>query len=629
MIAPSKPVDRQSGRAGPTGSRGDRGLTVRQWSIIVCMAAVAIYIQTLSHGFAFDDVMEVAHNQQLRSVIQLPKIFMSTAWAGSGWDIQLYRPMTMASYVVNYCIAGLSPWSYHAVNILLHTLVTLLVFRIALLWGFTRTAAGWGALLFAVHPIHVEAVANVTGRKELLVAAFTLTMLLIHHRALRDGGRVLALAPLAFAAAMFSKETGVMALGLVLLQDRFVPRPPESNLFRSRQKRLYVVYGLLLLTYLLIRYAVVGRFGVANIPVFDNPTVAVSWPRQWMTAITVVGRGLGLLIAPVTLSPDYSYRVIPVVLTPLAPAFLLTVAGLIAIGFATWVARRSVALGWFMVGWYGLTLLPASNLLWPIGTIFGERLLYLPSVAFCLFAGYLLANGWGPSRLSTFPIILGVVLVALGLRTISYAAVWKDDLTLFTAAVQAAPDSTKVHLKLGDALAAQGRFAEAIPEFQKALAIAPDNYKAGLNQAAAELKLNRLDAAEQTYRHVLAGRPKDADALHGFGVLRRTQGRMAEAIALWNEALAANPKHAHSLCDLGTVQLLEGEWEKAGRLFERATIAAPDFAEGWYNLGIVCEHLGATAPAREAWRNFLAIDEPEYADQRRQIQRRLTAIHEN
>ena len=590
---------------------------------------MAVYLHTLGHGFAFDDVMEIARNQQIRSVTQLSAIFTTTVWAGSGWEIQLYRPVTIASYIVNYCITGLSPWSYHAVNIVLHALVTVLVFRIALLWGLTRNAAGGGALLFAVHPVHVEAVANVTGRKELLVAAFTLTMLLVHRRALGAGGLGLALAPLAFVVAMFSKETGVVALGLVLLQDRLLYGSAESNLFRTRQMCLYLAYGLVLVAYLLIRYAVVGRFGVANIPVFDNPTVAVSWARQWMTAMTVVGRGLGLLLAPVTLSPDYSYHAIPVVLTPLAPAFLLALAVLAGLGGAIWVTRRRVALGWFLAGWYGLTLLPASNLLWPIGTIFGERLLYLPSVAFCLFAGYLWGSGWGAFRLSVGPVVLGIVLIVMALRTVSYAAVWKDDLTLFTAAVRAAPDSTKVHLKLGDALAAQGRLAEAIPEFQKALEIAPDNYKAGLNLAAAELKLNQTDAAETTYRQVLAGRPTDPDALHGLGVVDRSRGHMAAAIALWKQALAVDPRHAHCLCDLGTVELRASEWEKAGRLFERATIAAPDFAEAWYNLGIVCEHLGATAPAREAWQKFLAIQEPEYAEQRQQIQRRLANVHED
>ena len=171
--------------------------------------------------------------------------------------------------------------------------------------------------------------------------------------------------------------------------------------------------------------------------------------------------------------------------------------------------------------------------------------------------------------------------------------------------------------------------AEAIPEFQKAREIAPDNYKAGLNLAAAELKLNQTDAAETTYRQVLAGRPTDPDALHGLGVVDRSRGPMAAAIALWKQALAVDPRHAHCLCDLGTVELRAGEWEKAGRLFERATIAAPDFAEAWYNLGIVCEHLGATAPAREAWQKFLAIQEPEYAEQRQQIQRRLANVHED
>lgn len=597
--------------------------SVRHWTIGLALLALAVYAHTLGHGFAFDDGIEVVRNTSIRSLSHWPAIFRQTAWAGAGWEQQLYRPLTLVSYSLNYLLTGLSPWSYHLVNILLHGLISVLLFRLALRWGLAPTAAGLGAALFAVHPVHVEVVANVAGRKELLVAVFILATLIAHHRARREDGFWLGWAPLALAAALFSKENGLVTLGLLVLQDMLTgvgtPLEPE----RRRLARLYALYASVALVYLVIRVTVVGGWGLTNIPFIDNPAAGAPWPLRLITSVVVIGRGLCLLVAPVTLSPDYSYRAIPLVTSPLDPAFLLTMVVVAAAAVRMVLGYRSHPLWVFAAAWCGISLAPTANLLFPIGTVFGERLLYLPSMGFCLLVAlYLMQAGRALLRTPARAILI-ILLGMLALRTVTYASAWKDDLTLFAVAARVVPDSTKVHYKLGDALVEAGRLAEAVDAYERALAITSDNYKAALNLGAVLVHLQRLDEAEATYRRVLETRPRDADALNGLGIIRRQQGRMPEAVEFWSQAIAADPRHARSLGDLGTAHLLAGELDQARSLFERAAQADSDLATAWYNLGILYHQMGEVALARHAWHRFLATAGPEYAEQRTQVDQLL------
>jgi tetratricopeptide (TPR) repeat protein len=599
-------------------------LSVRQWTAIIACAAVVVYLHTLGHEFAFDDRTEVLRNAQVRSLTYLTTLFKSTIWAGAGRETHLYRPLTTVSFALNYALTGLSAWSYHLINIALHALVTVLLFRLALWWGLAPEAAGLGALLFAVHPIHVEVVANIAGRHDLLAATFMLAALFAHSQALRRGGIWMGVAPLAYGAAMLSKEIGAVTIGLFILQDGLLGREDQREASRWRRPSLYAAHGLILLAYLIIRWSVVGRFGIDNIVFIANPAAhASSWVRV-MTATAVLGRGLGLLVAPVTLSPDYSYRAIPLVESPLNVGFLLTVLVVIALAVTAVAVRRREPFVPFAVGWYALTLLPVANLLFPIGTLFGERWLYLPSVAFCLLAGHLLAKGLPKVRPAIASLLLAGVVAALGLRTVTYASVWKDNLSLFTAAARVAPDSTRTHSNLGLALMEAGRTEEAIKAYDRALTIFPANYEALLILPVAYIRLDQLEVAERLYRRLLESSPNDVAVLHGLGVIRRLQGRLTEAADFWRLAVAFNANHSPSLNDLGTVRFRAGEVEQAQLLYERAVAADPTLPIVWYNLGNLHEQTKQPERAREAWRHFLEMAGDKYLEQKAEVRQKLT-----
>lgn len=189
------------------------------WEAVVALVAVALYARTVGFGWIYDDQMEIVLNSFVHSFRNLPLIFSTTVWAGSGMETYLYRPLPLATYAANHLISGLAPWSYHLVNVLLHAGVSVMVVRVGRLWGLSVLASGLAGFIFAIHPIHVEVVAAVFGRKDLLAAFFTLAMVLLHGPAVAQGGWRTAMPVLAYACAMLSKEVGAVGLVMVAGQD--------------------------------------------------------------------------------------------------------------------------------------------------------------------------------------------------------------------------------------------------------------------------------------------------------------------------------------------------------------------------------------------------------------------------
>jgi hypothetical protein len=392
---------------------------------------VALYARTVGFGWVFDDQMDVVRNTYAHGLGHVREIFTTTVWAGSGMETYLYRPLVVLSYAANHAVSELAPWSYHLVNVLLAALISLLVFRLGLAWRLGVAASGVGALLFAVHPTHVEVVANVAGRKDLLAGLFLLGMVLAHGRALGEGGdrrngaAWMALGTALYGLAMLSKEVAAVGLLLVAAQDVFLESDRSSFVRRSGVRAAYALHGAALLAYLAVRGAVAGGMSVPETYVFDNPIVGLGHWAGLATAAVVVGKGLLLLLVPRGLSPDYSFDAIPVVSSPADPRIWLLACGAAA---AAWLARSGRLRGTavpLLAAWYALSLLPSSNLLIRIGTIFGERLLFLPGVSLSLGLGtcavWLARRSWGLS-------LVGIALAStFAAQTWRYAGAWSDE----------------------------------------------------------------------------------------------------------------------------------------------------------------------------------------------------------
>lgn len=173
------------------------------WQIVAAAAGVGLYLRRL--------------------------IFTTTIWAATGMETYLYRPLAVLTYALNHAVSGLEPWSYHLVNVVLHARVAVMVFRLGRLWRLPLAVAGLGALLFAVHPVHVEVVANMVGRKDLLATAFVLGMALTHRPALGGGLVGVSVPVVLFAGGLLSKEVGVAGLSCLWRRKTCTWKVTEGN----------------------------------------------------------------------------------------------------------------------------------------------------------------------------------------------------------------------------------------------------------------------------------------------------------------------------------------------------------------------------------------------------------------
>jgi len=641
---------------GPVGDAAlrDRGWI---WETAIVLTAVALFAPTVWGGWVYDDQMEIVLNPLVQSLSHIPTLFRTTVWAGSGMETYLYRPLALVTYALNHAVSGLNPWSYHLVNVLLHALISLLVFRLGRRWGLSARAAGVGGLLFALHPVHVEVVAAVFGRKDLLAALFTLAMVLLHDTAARRGGWRMALPLAAYACAMLSKEVGVVGLPLVAAQDWFLTQDRARLARDGRRAILYVGYVAVLLIYVLVRNGVTGGVGVPETYYMDNPLVGVTLPVRLATALVVLGKGIALQILPIHLSPDYSYNAIPLVRSILDWRFLATLAGIAL--WSYWLHRSSAddrrrppepdssgtigearrdrgprvpipSILLLASAWYLVALLPSANLLVTVGTIFGERLLYLPSVALALLvgmAGDRLAGAFsrpaseteGPLQRPAWGRTLGLTLaaiwaVALGFRTLTYGRAWDNDISLFRWAVANVPNSTKAHHKLGEELLRADSLGEALPELRQALAIAPDNQFAAATLARARERIAGRYLSPPGGDTILPA-PPDPEILYSLGSITYSRGDTEQAERYWARALSVDSTHVPSQLDLGALRLIQGDTTAALEHLQTAVHLQPGLAEAWFNLGRIYLARGDERGARSALDHFISAAGRRFPEQ--------------
>jgi Flp pilus assembly protein TadD len=459
---------------------GDRPRPI--WPLLVALVAGLVYLNSLSNGFALDDLPLVRDNPEIRSPRRLPSHFLQPYWPQGGEASGLYRPVTIVSLNVNRAIAGPAALGYHAGNLLLHALVSGLVWYVVRGAGTRYGTALAAALLFAVHPLHTEAVANIAGRAELLGALFVLTAWLLHRRARASGGSgrrhgwAIA-AGAAYLFALLSKESTILAPALFLVEDRLSRRDGQG---RASGRFIYAAYGMAILVGLLLRVAALGGLrGAEDVFFLDNPAAfAGTWTRI-ATALSVQTEYLKLFVWPLRLSSDYSFDAVPLVDSPLDPRLLLGIA--LAVGWLAlwlWGRKRAAPLALAAAIWV-LFFLPASNLLLPVGTLMAERLAYLPSLAGCLIVGHLAARFGAAgdrrtARLATLATAAAAVLIAFSLRTLDRNPDWKDNAALALHDVQVTPRSAKLQAGAGIVLQARGDLAEAESAYRTALEIYPD-----------------------------------------------------------------------------------------------------------------------------------------------------------
>ena len=290
-----------------------RSRTVRLAAAVAALLAAFVYANTLRDGLIYDDRPVILVNEAVRQPLDWRTILLTSSWAPKGELTDSYRPLTVWTFALNHAVHGDRPLGYHLVNLLAHAGVSALVVLLAATFGLSGVTAGLAGALFAVHPIHTEAVASVVGRAELLAAGLGLLALLVQRRAAEAGWPLgtSATAALLYASALLAKEQAIAFAALMPLADLVFTDRGSLRVFARRlaSRRALVYLALVAITagYLLLRAVALGQVvGAREIPSWMNPTASASPALRVLTALEVQALALKLLALPIGLSADYS-----------------------------------------------------------------------------------------------------------------------------------------------------------------------------------------------------------------------------------------------------------------------------------------------------------------------------------
>lgn len=567
---------------------------------LVALVALVVYVNTVGAALLYDDVHAILENDAVRRG-DVARIFTTPSWWGAVTPASMWRPLTTLTFALDYAVHGSAPAGYHLVNVVLHALVALAFFRVMRCY-VADDVATFGALLFAVHPVHTEAVASVVGRAELLAAlgGFVAWWLF---RCADVGGRRRALLEiggmLAFTAALLAKESAIMLLPLLVVADGLYPPTP-------RPLRRYVALALVVLLFVGLRVEITGRL-TGVIPLVDNPLVALAAGERWLTAMTTVALYAWRLVFPLHLSADYSAWQIAPARHVLDARFLAGLAVITGLAAAAWWARRRHTAIVLALAMIVIPMSLVTNLFVHIPTIMAERLLYLPSAGFCL----LVALGWHEIRRPLGPVwslLVAIVLIVLfGLRTWERNTIWQTPTAFFTAMLRDAPRSTRAHHSFGNLLRDQGRLEEAIAEYDRALAIESRNAIAHYDRGGVLLTMNRPNEAIAAYGHAVELEPTYALAMMNLAAAEFRLGHGPAAASWLRRAIAIEPEAPNLHHNLAHV-LTDNDPGEARREFETALRLAPTSPSILSDYAVLLGRMGDHKRATEMLTKSVRLD---------------------
>jgi Flp pilus assembly protein TadD len=531
---------------------------------VTLVAAVAlVYGRAIGFGFVtFDDPAYVRDNAQVLSGLSLEGV----RWAFTTFGEANWHPLTWLSLMLDAEIGGAGSWIYHLTNLVLHAASTLLLFGLLTTTTDRMKRSAFVAALFAVHPLHVESVAWISERKDVLSGMFAMITLLAYVGYVRRPGPWrYALTLLCFALGLMAKPMLVTLPVLMMLLDiwplrRIDPTRPALALRESLPDKL----PLLLLSAASSLVALFAQHRGGAISSLD----LLPLPERFASALVSYVAYLKLTVWPVGLAAIYPYTRGEPPIWRLIPAALL-------LGFLTFLAvralrRRSPAgVGWL---WYLVALLPVIGLIQVGPQAIADRYTYLPHV------GLFIAVAWGaPGILAGRPLLLRslatiavVVVVALGAVAWNQVGYWRDGVTLFERAVSVTTRNARAHDGLGRALHHRGESARAIASFRRAVEIDPRYADAHCNLARALELAGRAEESLDHFERGLQLDPDDAECRVSYGTALIKRSRLGLARAELEEAVRLDPDQLSAHKNLGVVMARLGELESAITHFQEA-----------------------------------------------------------
>lgn len=630
--------------------------------------AFLLYANTLTHGFVLDDSIVITENmftkkgaEGISGILSKDTFFGYFKVEGKAELVMggRYRPLTLVLFALVYQFFGESSFVFHLLTVLLFAATCAVLYRTLLLLfrprfgdDYSSMLAWISAVLYAAHPIHVEVVANIKGCDEIATLLGSLGALYFTLKFFDTRNVAWGLAAgISFFLACLSKENAVTFLAVVPLALWFF-RPgdlSEKGVAESQVSAGAVVRaGVPLLAAFLVFFIIRGNVlhwpqligGKVPMELMNNPFLKIegdkwvpfTFSEKLATVFYTLLRYVQLLFVPHPLTHDYYPKQIEL-MTFGSPGALLGVA---VYGFLAWYAlsgirrRDPVRFG---ILFYLLTISIVSNIVFPVGTMMGDRFVFMPSVGFCIGVSALLLHFFA-KNLRTALGITGAIVLLFSLKTVTRNLAWSSNEKLFFADAQVSTNSAKIHNACGGVLfdravketntVKQTEICEeAMMHLNKAIKIYPNYKDAYMSRGGCNYILKYYDAAVDDYRHALQLASGDVKIKNALALVLRDGGKyygeergdLPKAMSYLTESWQLNSTDAETARLLGVANGVQGKHANAVMWFEKAVQLAPNNATFLFDLSLAYRAKGELAKSEEALRKAVAIN-PKILEER-------------
>lgn len=536
--------------------------------IILIALCILVYANSIKGVFVCDDIPHIVKNPQASQFLRM------------------YTQPQQLSNGIAFIISGLNPWAYHLISIILHCISTILVFSFLRLF-FSAEAGFFAACLFAVHPVHAEAVTWISGRPYLFLSIYLLSIYFLYQKGMNliAAGRRLGILWYIVSLVIFSYGSNFSissATFMVFLPFILILSDILFSDWRRKWKWWIPFLAILIVRLILAKYWIIyhrNEFltgGIKDWVIDRNPALLLVYS---------VCTHLWLLIWPQHLTVSHG----PEIIYPSLIAFYPLCLFVIFIGMV--LAFRKDKRVFFALSIFILMLMPTYSPV-SLGCIIAERFLYFPSILFCMILAYLYEK-YLPIQAQPRKYVIAILIfitALYGIRTVARNKDYYTEEGFWRKATEVSPNNPGAHNSMGMVYIDKRNLSEAMKEFQEAIRFDPANYSVNINLAGCYLEMGLINQALFFAQKARALRPDQPQPLHAISRIYDTMGKKSEAMVYLKKLIEISPEYFYAYDDLGAIYIDMGNSKDAIPLLKRALEINPRYALGHYDLALAYFH---------------------------------------